>query len=332
MPSLQQIDDTGMAALARAGVPAAAARQQMALLCAAELRGHASHGLLRLPRVIERVRAGLADPAARGHHQWRGTALLEVDGARGLGPVVANHAIEALCARVGDTGIAAAAIRDCEHLGMLAHYAEAVAARGKVLLALTISEALVHPEGGREALLGTNPIAIGVPAVPHPFVLDMATSIVSMGKVHDHANRGAPLELGWALDAAGEPTVDAEAAKAGAIAPFGGAKGYALGLAFEVLVGALTACALGPKVRGTLDSHSPCNKGDLFIVLEPAAQAGARVSAFLDLVRASRPADPARPVRIPGDGARTRADARHEAEIPLPHALWDRLRALAGEV
>ena len=74
---------------------------------------------------------------------------------------------------------------------------------------------------------------------PHPMVLDMATGLVSMGKIHDHANRNAPIPLGWALDENGDPTTDAAAAKKGAIAPFGGPKGYALGLAFEVLVSSL---------------------------------------------------------------------------------------------
>ena len=77
----------------------------------------------------------------------------------------------------------------------------------------------MHPFGGRKAMIGTNPIAIGVPADPIPMVLDMATGLVSMGKIHDHANRGAPIPLGWALDENGDPTTDATAAKKGAIAP-----------------------------------------------------------------------------------------------------------------
>src|SRR5690606_34961065 len=186
------------------------------------IKGHVSHGLLRLPRLIQRIKNGVADPNATGTISWRGSALLDVDGQNGLGPVVALHAMNRSCAKVEETGVATAAIKNCNHLGMLAWYAEKVASSGKVILALTTSEALVHPWGGRKAMIGTNPIAIGVPAHPRPFVLDMATSEVSMGKIHDYANRQEPIPSGWALDKDGNSTTDARAATQGAIAPFGG--------------------------------------------------------------------------------------------------------------
>ena len=148
-------------------------------------------------------------------------------------------------------------------------------------------------------------------------VLDMATGLVSMGKIHDHANRGAPIPLGWALDENGDPTTDAAAAKKGAIAPFGGPKGYALGMAFEVLVASLAASAIGTDVKGTLDSVNVCNKGDIFIVIAPphAEAARALVSGYLDDIRAAAPADPEHPVLAPGDRAqqcaRAIAEQRH---------------------
>jgi L-2-hydroxycarboxylate dehydrogenase (NAD+) len=107
-----------------------------------------------------------------------------VDGERGLGPVVAMAALDAIIPRAQEDGIAIAAIRNANHLGALAYYAEHVASLGLTCIALTVSEALVHPWGGRKAMIGTNPIAIGVPAAPHPMVLDMATGLVSMGKIH----------------------------------------------------------------------------------------------------------------------------------------------------
>jgi L-2-hydroxycarboxylate dehydrogenase (NAD+) len=331
MPSIQEIRSASLAALAKAGVPKQHAETQISLLLEAELRGIASHGLLRLPRVIERIANGVTSATAEGHGEWRGQGLLQVDGQQGLGPVVALHALNQACERAKATGIAAAAVRNCDHLGMLAWYAEQVARRGQVLIALTVSEALVHPWGGRKAMLGTNPIAIGIPAKPEPFVFDMATSLVSMGKIHDHANRGAPIPEGWALDANGNPTTDAVAAKTGAIAPFGGAKGYALGLAFELLVTSLTGAAIGPDVKGTLDSDIPCNKGDVFIVLEPANGMASVVSRFMDEIRASDPIDPAQPVRVPGDRARRSRADRSDQNIQVTPEIWTRIRELAGD-
>ena len=327
-----ELRKTSEAALIRAGVSPNNAKIQVDLLLDAELRGHVSHGLMRLPRLIQRIQNGVASADATGCSSWSGGALLSVDGQNGLGPVVAMAALDQLCDRVERTGVAIAAIRDCNHLGMLAWYARAIALRGKVLLALTTSEALVHPWGGRCAMVGTNPIAIGVPAEPRPFVMDMATSLVSMGKVHDYANRGQDIPEGWALDENGDPTTDARAGARGAIAPFGGPKGYALGLGFEVLVAALTGSALGSNVVGTLDDDKVCNKGDLFIVMQPDTAAFRPISAYLEAIRAMPSADPARPVSVPGDRAeRVHAAKSEEGHAPNPE-IWQKICALAGEI
>jgi LDH2 family malate/lactate/ureidoglycolate dehydrogenase len=315
------------------GVPADHARTQAGLFLEAEMRAIPSHGLLRLRRVIERIHAGLSVAGATGTQTWTSRCFLAVDGERGLGPVVAMAALDAIVPRAQEDGIAIAAIRNTNHLGALAYYAEHVANQGLTCIALTISEALVHPYGGRKAMIGTNPIAIGVPAQPSPMVLDMATGLVSMGKIHDHANRGAPIPLGWALDENGDPTTDASAAKKGAIAPFGGPKGYALGIAFEVLVASLAASAIGTEVKGTLDSVNVSNKGDLFIVIAPhhAEAAKALVTAYLDDIRGAAPADPAHPVLAPGDRAhKVRAQSLAKGMF-IDDGLWADLQKLAAE-
>jgi len=304
---------------------------QATVLVEAELKGHPSHGLQRLPRLLRRIERGLIDPRTEGTSRWRSEAVLEVDGGTGLGPVVAMAALGRLLDRVAATGIALAAIRNNNHLGMLAYYVEQAAAAGKIAIAMSSSEALVHPHGGTRAMLGTNPIAVAVPTADRPLVLDLATSIVSMGKIHHHAALGLPLAEGWARDEAGQPTTDAARAKRGAIAPFGDAKGYGLGIAVELLVAALTGAALAPDVRGTLDAESLCNKGDVLIVAEPAAAPGLaqRLSAYLDLIRASPPADPAVPVAVPGDGAARRRAKSLEDGIAVEPGLWAELNALS---
>jgi LDH2 family malate/lactate/ureidoglycolate dehydrogenase len=319
--------------LMRHGVPAEHARIQANLFIGAQARGTASHGLLRLRRVVERLDAGLAVAGAEGRHDWTARSYLSVDGQRGLGPVVALKALDAVIPKARENGIAIAAIRNSNHLGAIAFYADYVARQGLTVIGLTISEALVHPYGGRKAMIGTNPITIGVPADPEPLVLDMATSLVSMGKIHDHANRGAPIPEGWALDGKGNPTTDAAAAKDGAIAPFGGAKGYALGLAFEVLVASLAESAIGTAVKGTLDSENVSNKGDLFIVIAPphAEAAKTLVTDYLTQVRASPSMDPAHPVLIPGDRAHQKRDESWQQGIYLDDGLWADLQQLDAE-
>jgi len=324
----QQARSMAVAVLCQANAPPAHAEIQADLLLEAELRGRASHGLLRLPRIVERIVNGVADPAATGLHRWRG-ACLEVDGQMGLGPVISAAALKALAERVETAGLALAAIRNNNHIGMLSWYVEGAARQGFILIATSTSEALVHPWGGRHAMLGTNPIAIGVPTADAPFVMDMATSLVSMGQIHDYAGRGVPLPEGWALDASGEPTTDASAAMAGAIAPFGGPKGYALGLALEMLVVGLTGSGIGNEVKGTLDSDQPANKGDVFIMVKPDASTAlpGRLHAYLDAIRTS---GDDKPVSVPNDRALALRAKRIEEGIPVPPDLWGRLLTLAN--
>lgn len=330
MPSIQEVRSVSLGALRLAGVPDQHAQVQATLLLEAELRGVPSHGLMRLPRIIERLRSGATSPVSCGVGCWRSTAFWEVDGRQGLGPVVAVQALSEICEKAEETGIAIAAVRNCDHLGMLAWYAEHVATQGKILIALTTSEALVHPWGGCQALLGTNPIAVGIPGNNDPFVFDMATSLVSMGKIHDYASRNEPIPPDWAVDAQGNPTTDPAAAKLGAIAPFGGAKGYGLGLAFELLVTSLAGAAIGPEVKGTLDSTEPCNKGDVFIVIQPHAHKGEVVSRFLETIRQSPATDPGNPVRVPGDRALSSRALHIDEGLPVAAHVWEQIQTLAN--
>ncbi len=315
-------------ALRDSGVPENHAALQTDLLMEAELRGVPSHGLLRLSRIIARIGSGVTDPRATGDWKWTSNAFLEVDGKRGLGPVVANLAIDAIVDRSLETGIAAAAITNSNHIGMLAWYAEKVALKGHSIIVLSTSEALVHPWGARKAMIGTNPIAIGVPGGDQPFVMDTATSVVSMGEVHDYAHRKQAIPAHWALDENGNPTTDAEAAKKGAIAPFGQAKGYALGLAFELLVSGLAAAAIGRDVGGTLDDTSVCNKGDLVIVMPGPRR---DLSEYLSAIRAMEPAEGFSEVLIPGERGRACKEQRLSEGVPVADEVYENLLKLAGQ-
>lgn len=324
--SAKAATDVSRRALARVAPPSHA-RQQVEVLIEADLRGVASHGLLRLPRILRRIASGATRPSATGLHEWRREAFLAVDGQQGLGPVVALAAVEELRTRVRRTGIAVAAIRNSNHIGMVGYYAEQAARSGLSMIAMSTSEALVHPWGGRRAMIGTNPIAIAVPTGGEPFMMDTATSIVSMGEIHDHANRGSSIPGTWALDADGRPTTDAVAARSGSLAPFGGAKGYALGLGLELLVSSLTGAAVGTDVTGTLDDTTVCNKGDLFILMDGPAR---DFRAYLEALRNAEPAEGFDRVLVPGERGREAREQRLREGIDLPEALWAEIEALAA--
>lgn len=318
--------------LAASDVPAGEARAQAEQLLEADLRGHPSHGLQRLPVIVGRLRSKVIVARPVVTFDWFTPSAGVIDGGRGLGPVVANCAVEALAERASASGLAALAIRNANHVGILAPYLEPMAARGLIGIASTTSEPLVHPWGGRRAMLGTNPIAIAIPARPTAFVLDMATGVVSMGKILAFGAAGRSLPEGWALDADGASTTDALRAASGAIAPFGGAKGYALGLALELLVAGLSGTALGRQVVGTLDAELPCTKGDLFLAIDPHAfgadDLAERISPFLDALR-DMPSDTDRGmVRVPGDRAREERERRLAAGIEHSDATLQKANAL----
>lgn len=320
----EEMQDVIARALVAHGASRENAAVQAASLVEGQMRGHASHGIRRLTVLIGRMRKGLIEPNAQPNLEWIAPSVLRVDGNRGFGPVVAYRAIEEVVSRAEETGIAMAAISNSSHIGMLAPYVESIARRGHVALLLTTSEALVHAWGGRGATVGTNPIGIGVPTAGEPLVLDMSTASVSMGKILDYAATGRALPAGWAVDFLGNPTSDAAAAaQGGALSPFGGPKGYALGIALEALVGTLTTTAFGTDVVGTLDTDYPATKGDLLICMSlerlglldmlPA------LTNYLDTVRASAVTGQ---VDIPGDRAR-RTREKHEADgVPVDEEVW----------
>ena len=246
---------------------------------------------------------------------------------------MAEAALQAALAPAKRDGIAVVAIANNNHLGMMSWYAEWLASRGLISIGLSTSEALVHAWGGTKAMLGTNPIAIGIPAEPRPFVLDMATSLVSMGQIHDYAEKGLPIEPGWALDADGNPTTDAGLAKTGSLSPFGGPKGFALGLAIQLLVASLTSSALGRDVLGTLDETQVCNKGDVFILVDPAAASGHAISRvigdYLAQIRSDTPAAGFDRVAIPNDRALAVREQRLRDGVPMSERLWGTLLSLS---
>jgi L-2-hydroxycarboxylate dehydrogenase (NAD+) len=321
-----------VAALVQAGAHESDALIQAEQLLEAELRGHSSHGVRRVTVLCGRLRAGLIVTGIGPTATWTSESALDVDGNLGFGPVSAHAALDSLLPRAANTGIAVAAIRRSHHVGMLAPYVERMAAAGFVGIVLTTSEGLVHPWGGAGALVGTNPIGIGVPSGDEPLILDMSTAAVSMGKILDYKARGQEIPLGWAVDRNGRPTTDAAAAAEGAISPFGGAKGYALGVAVEAVVGLLSRTAFGTEVTGTLDAVNPTTKGDLFIAISTQALGAADhapgLARYFEHIRSSG-VDSAT-VGIPGDRARqTRAD-RLRHGVPVDGTLLTSLQALAG--
>lgn len=224
----------------KAGVSAANAAAIARVIVAGERDNCKSHGLYRIEGCLRVLAAGKVSPDAVPELHDAGTSVIEVDAKGGFAPPAFYAAKDLLAARAHQTGIAALVIRDCLHFSALWHDVEALAELGLASLSMCPSYAFVAPAGGKVPVLGTNPLAFGWPRPDqHPYVFDFATSVAARGEIELHRRAGKPIPEGWAVDADGNPTTDAEAALAGAMLTFGSHKGSAISTMIELLAGAM---------------------------------------------------------------------------------------------
>lgn len=300
------------------------------VLVSADARGKHSHGLIRLPRYIRGIKHDNVDPEGRIERKHDTAAVVTLCGGSRLGPVVASEAVGELVSRTDQYGIGAVGVHNSTHLGMLGYYTDIIRREGYVGIAVTNTEPAMPPYGGSEPILGTNPIAIGLPTDP-PFNLDMSTSAIARGSIEAAAERGELLPEGVALDAEGNPTRDPDAALDGAILPFGGPKGSGLAIAIEVLAGGVVGASMGREVTGTYHTADQCTKGDLFMAIDPQALGGPkavdRIESFLQRLTNTAPAGDHESVRLP---SRTAVRGEHAETVTVEPAVWDQVVEIAG--
>jgi len=289
----------------------------------AELEGQASHGFIRLPFVLDRLRVGLINPSPSMRLTRGRAAVAVLDADNCLGPVAGMRAVEAATEQALAVGAGVVAVRRSNHLGSLGFYLRRFTASRVIGLAFTNTPPAMPPPGGRTPYLGTNPIAAGFPTSGEPVIVDLATSQVARGRILKAAQVGEQIPEGWALDAVGQPTTDPEAAIEGSLLPLGGHKGFALALLVEVLSGVLSAAAVGPEVSGTfVESDRESNVGHCLVAIDPAAL----VPGFAE--RMDRLTEDIRRLggRVPGDRRHSERARRLTDGIDLSDELVEELR------
>jgi L-2-hydroxycarboxylate dehydrogenase (NAD+) len=324
--------------LEKIGVRAEAAEVTAEVLAEGDLRGFASHGLLRLPYILRALRRGtiIADVEVRTIRETPATAL--VDGGHGLGHYVAVKAMELAIQKAKRVGIGAVAVRNTNHFGIAGYYAELAVREGLIGIVTTTTDALVYPWGGVEPLLGTNALSIGIPAAPKPILLDMAMSVAARGKLVKAAKEGKRIPEGWAIDREGKPTTDPRKGLEGALSPFGGVKGYGLALVLEILAGPLAGAAAGREVVGTLEPiEGFSTKGDFVVAIDPAAfgptgEFERRVKKFVEEIKGSRKAPGVDEILVPGEPEFRIRESRLREGIPIADEVWAELEHLAKEL
>jgi uncharacterized oxidoreductase len=299
----------------------------------ANLTGHDSHGVLRLPWYAAQITSGKLVPAARPIHltKTRRGAISAVDAQNGWGQAGAHLATDAVIEIARQFGIASVAIRNCNHIGRLGIYVERVARAGLIGFMTCNSNPTVAAYGGRERLFGTNPIAYGLPrALEHtPIIIDYATSVIAEGKLRVARDTHKPVPLGVILDRDGAPTQNAhDFYDGGMLLPMAGYKGYGLSFMADVLGGILSL-----KSATCLPEYSG-NNGTLIIAIDP--EFFLTRESYLDQIermcariKASKVADGFEEVMLPGEPELRQEQLRQRDGIALPRATHDALIELS---
>ncbi|MCZ2860076.1 Ldh family oxidoreductase [Blastococcus sp. VKM Ac-2987] len=329
----------GVEILAALGVPPADGAIVADSLVQADLWGHQSHGLLRLPWYAARLRSGamraVTDPAVLSDTG----PLVLLDGRDGIGQVLAERARLLAVERARTHGVGVVGVRDSNHFGTAMYFTRRAASEGFVAVLTTNASPAMAPWGGREKRLGTNPWSIAAPGPDGGVVaVDIANTAVARGKIHLAGNRGEPIPESWALAPDGRPTTDPAEGVLGVLLPMAGHKGYAISFLMDVLSGALTGSAVGTGVHGPYEAAERSRCGHLFLVLDPDAfgdRAGyeARVRQLVDEVKAVPLAQGFDEVFHPGE-VEDRAEAVNLAAggVLLAEQSLADLRALAADV
>ncbi len=329
------------------GCPDADARLAADVLVSADLRGVDSHGVARLPGYVRLSDLGRVNPtpAIRVVHETPSTAV--VDGDRGLGLVVGPWAMRVAIEKARVAGTGWVAVRNSNHFGIAGYHALLATEHDMIGQAMTHAAPLVAPTFSLEKMLGTNPIAVAVPALTEPtFLADFASTAVAYGKLEILQRKGQSIPTGWAQDAKGAPTTDAHAIKnGGALLPLGSDrehgshKGYGLGAIVDIFSGVLSGANYGPWVppfatAGFMAANEGVGEGtghffgamriDAF---RPADEFKQHMDGWIQRFRQAR-AIPGQQVLIPGDPERAMEAHRLAEGIPLIQPVLDSLAEL----
>ncbi len=266
-------------ALRAAGANEAMAHATARALVLAEAQGQSGHGLSRVGQYITHLRNGRAVGAAVAKgSRYKGATVL-IDAGEGLAFPACELAVAEAVRLAGEHGIGLAGVVNSHHCGVVVDHLRAAAAAGCVGLGFSNSPAAMPAAGGKHPIFGTNPVAAVFPRRDNdPVLIDLSLSEVARGKVMVAAKAGEPIPPGWALDAAGQPTTDAQAALKGSMLPLGAVsspKGAMLALVVELLVTAVIGANFGFEASSFfVDEGNRPHLGQLFIVIDPGALAG----------------------------------------------------------
>ena len=296
------------------------------------LWGIDSHGVLRAPIYIERLRSKAMNPAP-DIKKVRGFGALEVlDGDDGMGFIVGRATMARAIELAEQHGISAVGVNRSNHFGAAALFAKMATDRGLIGMVMTNVIPNVVAPGGSKPITGNNPIAIGVPSFREfPFMLDISLSNVAGGKLLLASKKGEKIPLDWATDKDGRPTDDPDLAFAGFLLPVGGHKGLGLSYVVDILSGLITGGVFQHEMKSMYKHRGePSLTSHFMIVINPLAlmnqdEMEERMDSFYQTIKASPMWDDTREMMLPGEIEYRTAVSRRANGIPLPINLYNEL-------
>jgi LDH2 family malate/lactate/ureidoglycolate dehydrogenase len=326
------------AVLEKLDVPHEDAKEVGDCLLLADLRGVDSHGVIRLPVYARRIRKGMVNPRAVPRVVRTHAAAALLDGDNGLGAVVGSRAMAKAIELATDAGIGFVGVRRTNHFGIASFYVRKAMRHGFIGCAASNAPPHMAPFGGRARFLGTNPLAVGIPAgTEAPLLFDASTSVVARGKIIVAAQEGKPIPTGWAIDPEGIPTTDARAALAGSVLPFGGPKGSAISLIIDVLCGVLTGSAFALTLNTLENLQVEQNLGHVFLAMRTdlfmtTEEFAARMDEILRTLKSSPPSPETERVFAPGE-IESQSEAKNRVlGIALLQSVVDELTTFGAEL
>lgn len=329
--TLDEIKQLATDALTGAGASKTNAASVAQSTWRAERDGVRSHGLLYVPIYAEHVQCGKVDGQAVPVVEQPKPAAIRVDAKSGFAHPAIDAGFDAMTEAARSQGVGVMTVYNSYNCGVLGHHAERIAEAGLLGLCFTNAPASIAPTGGKTPVIGTNPYALGVPGSASgevAFVIDQSASAIAKSEIMLRNREGEAIELGWALDADGQPTTDAAAALKGSMVPSGGAKGFGAGLMVEIFAAALSGAVLGKEASpfsGT--AGGPPNTGQCFIALDPDTFSGGafgdRVSSLIAYLTEQEG------TRLPGS-RRSGARAATTNGVEVDETLIDRIKAFCA--
>lgn len=291
-----------------------------------ELSGLEGHGFYWLQYYCAHLQSGKVDGTAEPEVQPLSASAFRVDARHGFAHPAIEAGFHALIPAAKGQGIAAMGVYNSYNAATLGYHTGVLAREGLVALGATNAVPAIAPMGGSVPVIGTNPLSFAVPGTPGEiaFLIDQSASAVAWTAVKRAAEQGRPIPMGWALNAEGHETTDAEAGLAGSMAPSGGAKGFSMGLLVEVLCAAVAGGELGPNMGSfTDDDGLPISNGQFFIAIDPQKFSGGlfghRIAALIESILCQEGA------RLPNQRREENKTRLMQQGLKLDEALYQRL-------